>query len=599
MATREQLCSTEGCGKQAAFTTRTKPAWCVGCLTDILAGLGMDPIAEFPGKNGRWLTRCRSCGAECDYRLGYLLELRTREEPACRRCFWTGWAEMANRLSGITSPVSAQVLREHLDTSGFDPVEQIVGLPSDNHPVLTRCRLCGRQEAQRPGDIGWGCACTRNGPSSSPTAGKPRGGRSKNLLADSGNTALTWWDHEANNDTALQTATLRARRECRWVCPDCGHKFAAKVYEMTDHPECPACRSAQHEQWSADYERLKRTPVADVPELFAAWEDEADSSTVMVADPGLRRFKCTSGHHPRVSSYAYLTSGCQFCRALSEAVSQSRPTLAQALPEIASQWHSTANGTRWTPDNVGPGSKRIVWWLADCCGYEWQEGVGDRNKYKRQRCPQCRTILDSLAWVDPGLAAEWSNRNPVTAWHVRPTAQTAFTPQWVCAVDVEHHWEAPLASRSAGSECPECRQAGKSRVELDHLDAAMLVFTKVRSGASLTDPGFATRKSWTVDILAQHGETKVAIEYDGAYWHAPEPKLIVDQRKSQDLLTAGYHVVRLREDDLPSLNIDEANYLELGVYSKAPRPTQVMGDIAAWLAAPGEKKALSATLGTG
>lgn len=598
MATREQVCSTDGCGKEAAFTTRTKPAWCLVCLTDILAGLEMDAVAEFPGKTGRWLTRCRACGAECHYRLDYLLELRTRDEPACRRCFWTGWAAMANRMSGITDPVSANVLREHLHTNGFDAVEEIVGLPSDNHPVLTRCRICGRQEAQRPRDIAWGCTCTRNGPSSSPVAGKPRGGRTKNLLADSGDPALAWWDHDANTAAVLQTVTLRAHRTCLWACPDCGHKFSAKVYEMTKHPRCPACRSARDKERSADYERLKRTSVAEMPELLAAWDDEAAPSTVMVAGPRLRRFRCANGHHPRTTPYTYLKSGCQFCRTLSEAARQSRSTLAQVLPEIANQWHPTRNGTRWTPNNVGPNSKRVVWWLADCCGHEWQEPVVNRNKYKRQRCPECRTILDSLAWVDPGLASEWSNENPITAWHIRPTAQTVFSPKWVCSVDSKHHWQAPLASRSAGSECPECRQTGKSRVELDHLDAAKQVFTEARSGAAITDSAFATRKRWTVDILTQYGDTKIAIEYDGAYWHAPAPKLLVDRRKSLDLLAAGYRVVRLREDDLPSLDIADAGYLELRVHAVAPRPTQVMADIAAWLTATIEE-ARSTSLGAG
>ena len=253
------------------------------------------------------------------------------------------------------------------------------------------------------------------------------------------------------------------------------------------------------------------------------------------------------------------------------------------LPEIAGQWHPTLNAVRWNPTNLGPDSKRIAWWQADCCGHEWSERIGDRNKYKRQRCPQCRTILDSLGWVDPGLAAEWSTQNPASAWHVRPTAQTAFLPSWVCAINPKHTWLASLASRSAGSKCPDCRQTGKSRVELAHMDAAKSFFATVRSGTALRDPAFKTRTTWTVDILVDHETDMLAIEYDGAYWHAPEAKILVDLRKSLDLLAGGYRVVRLREDDLPALNIDDANYLELRVHSASPRPTHVMGRIAAWL----------------
>lgn len=47
---------------------------------------------------------------------------------------------------------------------------------------------------------------------------------------------------------------------------------------------------------------------------------------------------------------------------------------------------------------------------------------------------------------------------------------------------------------------------------------------------------------------------------------------MVDTAKNVDLLAAGYLVVRLREDDLPSLSIGHPHYREVRVYSAAPRP---------------------------
>ncbi|HZJ07902.1 MAG TPA: hypothetical protein VFD59_20935 [Nocardioidaceae bacterium] len=59
--------------------------------------------------------------------------------------------------------------------------------------------------------------------------------------------------------------------------------------------------------------------------------------------------------------------------------------------------------------------------------------------------------------------------------------------------------------------------------------------------------------SWTVDILASTPERAgLAIEYDGAYWHAGDDKTAVDVAKSHDFLAAGYLVVRLREHPLPA-----------------------------------------------
>lgn len=82
-----------------------------------------------------------------------------------------------------------------------------------------------------------------------------------------------------------------------------------------------------------------------------------------------------------------------------------------------------------------------------------------------------------------------------------------------------------------------------------------------------------------MDILASHGDRDVAIEYDGAYWHPAPTKIEVDQRKSLDLLAAGYIVVRLREDDLPSLEIQHKSYFEVPVFSAAPRPQHVISDV--------------------
>ena len=210
--------------------------------------------------------------------------------------------------------------------------------------------------------------------------------------------------------------------------------------------------------------------------------------------------------------------------------------------------------------------------------------AGSRQVSTRLRCPNCRTILDSLAWHDPGLAAEWSPTNPRSAWEVRPHSSTPFVPEWICATDARHVWRAPLSSRSNGAECPECREVGKSRVELDHHAAAVEVFGNARSGVIMQDEAFTTRMSWTTDISVSINGHTLVIEYDGAYWHSAAAKVLVDERKSLDLLAAGCVVVRLREDNLPPLAIDNPRYREIQVHSTVSRPRAVMEEIRDWVA---------------
>ena len=546
---------------------------------------GLKACEEFEGPEAWRLTSCTRCGVQAHYRLSYSIGLIATGEKTCRACYWKEWA--ARHGHGIPGKTySREEAAAYVGKHGYELVSLINDTTGTDDPVAVRCRTCGRISADRITDIGWGCTCSRNIRSSKPTAAAPTGGTTgkmgKPLLFESDDPALVWWDHERNEEKTLRTVTLRATRVCCWKCPECSHLFEEKVLYMTGgNTRCPECAKAKQKLWSAQYEEWKRTPISDVPELAAAWADEGDPRTVMVVTNDLCRFKCPEGHFPRIAPVTFLRSGCPSCRATETRKTQ-KNWLADVLPEIASQWHPERNG-KLTPKKVVWDSKRKVWWQAECCDFVWQESPRDRDKYKRLRCPQCRTILGSLAWKDPGLASEWSPANPVSAWYVRPTAATAYSPEWICATDPSHVWSSPLASRSAGAECPECSVAGKSKVELDHFEAAKQVFESVRSGAVLRSSEFTTRKSWTADIKATAGGMELVIEYDGDYWHRAPAKLMVDERKSKDLLDAGYVVVRLREDDLPPLPVTDPRYREIRVYSTAPRPDAVMTEISTWV----------------
>ncbi len=566
-----QECSTAGCVNPAAFTTRTKPAWCATCIEDMLRVGGLEAVEAFTAPDAWWLTKCLDCGVQAHYKFEYVLQKNRIAEKTCRACYWCRWSE-GQRDQPWREVWPLERVATRLGENGFDLVDTIRG---DHDPVVARCRVCGNQSVKRMSDVGFGCVCRRNTRSSNPAGA--RVGRV--LLIESESPALVWWDHERNDEATLRTVTVRAVRRCHWVCPDCDLRFRAKVNDMAERPSCPDCAArGSAERWQ-EYERWKITPVADVPELAAAWADDADPRDVMVADGmPLRRFRCPNGHHPRINPLRYLESGCPHCRG----AQADKRWLADTLPEIASQWHPTLNGNL-TPHNVVWDSKRRVWWRADCCGLEWQETVRDRDKYQRLRCTRCDTILGSLAWHDPGLAAEWSPTNPVTAWQVRPHAATPFMPEWICATNPAHLWRAPLSTRSNGAECPECREHGKSRVELDHYEAAKERFGAARSGVIVRDQAFTSRTSWTADISLDVDGHALVIEYDGAYWHAAPAKVLVDERKSSDLLTAGYAVVRLREDNLPPLAIDHPRYLEVRVYSVAPHPRRAMEEIWEWV----------------
>lgn len=269
--------------------------------------------------------------------------------------------------------------------------------------------------------------------------------------------------------------------------------------------------------------------------------------------------------------------------AVADGATDGESAVSRLSPELTEQWHPTHNLPRALA-TVSPQSKKAFSWLEASCGHEWMATPAERQKGQRLRCPECRTILDSLAYHFPTIAAEWAPENPTTAWHVRPSGQTAFLPEWVCSVNPAHRWVASVISRTTGSACPECREPGKSRIELRHFDAAKALFGTASSGRSLHSNVFVRRTSWLADIVVALDDAReLVIEYDGSYWHAGEDKTAIDVEKSNDLLKAGFLVVRLREAPLPPLAIEHPAYVEFEVSSTAPDPDAVLARVQKWV----------------
>jgi predicted RNA-binding Zn-ribbon protein involved in translation (DUF1610 family) len=249
---------------------------------------------------------------------------------------------------------------------------------------------------------------------------------------------------------------------------------------------------------------------------------------------------------------------------------------------LREQFVRTVRPSNITAELITATSSREVVWRDPKCGHEWIATVRERQKVPRWRCPECRTILDSLAFHFPEIAAEWSDANPLSAWKVRPTGTTSFAPEWRCTTDPSHVWTATLSQRtSARSRCPMCRTAGKSWIELDYAEVAVAVFGNATSGRKIVHKGFTAHAYWYPDITVTLTDGRLLlIEYDGAYWHAP--KAVVDKAKTRDLLLAGALVVRLREEPLPLLELSDPRLLQIVVPSGPHNLSDVLEQIRSW-----------------
>ncbi len=588
-----KICAAAGCEKPGAFSTRTKPTWCREHIKDIYRQGGLELLEEFTKPSDYLLTKCQQCRFEGHYKFQYVLDRNRHSESVCRACYWKVWAQMARQMSGMPSAaLDPQEIKLHAEENGYEYLGPLTNPILEDDPHAVRCTRCGRKSAQRPGDIGWACTCIRN--TKTATAGTKKSSGA-NLLKNSTHRAVAWWDHEKNDEALWDKAKLKSRFEAWWKCPQ-GHSYEAKVLDATsDYHSCPRCQEIRHAEWERKRAALKGKTIADVPELLAAW-DESDISpeSVLVEKNHWRsgyKFRCPSGHRNTRHPMSYLFGGCSACKAnetrkVNAEIASSDPTFSRLTPEISSQWHPSKNGNLRLSE-ISPNSRRVVWWRDPVCGHEFQATPRERDKYERWRCPVCQTVLDSLAYHYPEIAQEWSDKNQVSPWSIRPnTTLLVEPPLWECKNDPTHVWKAMPSSRVNGGQCPDCRVAGKSLIELEYLAAARVQWKNVSSGHRIQSVNFQNHASWTADILATlPSGQEVVIEYDGAYWHRDKSQ--VDHEKSLDLLNEGFTVVRIRERPLKPLDIEHQRYFELFVHAGAQDPKNDIVKIAGYLISNG------------
>ena len=145
--------------------------------------------------------------------------------------------------------------------------------------------------------------------------------------------------------------------------------------------------------------------------------------------------------------------------------------LASQMPHIAAQWHPTKNGGL-TPEKIGKGSNRKVWWLCPDCGHEWQ--ATPMRRANGAGCLVCapqkreRTLIEergSLLDHSPHLAAQW---HPAKNGELTPAQVTSGSGKrvwWLCP-DCGHEWQAVISSRAKSTGCPRCLPQRKTQMLL-------------------------------------------------------------------------------------------------------------------------------------
>ena len=195
------------------------------------------------------------------------------------------------------------------------------------------------------------------------------------------------------------------------------------------------------------------------------------------------------------------------------------------------------------------GGGKKVWWKCEK-GHEWQAMVSNRNKGRG--CPYCsgRYAIkgyNDLATLNPRLTKEWNYEKNESLKPDNFTAGSGKKIWWKC--EKGHEWQATIVNRNKGSGCPVC----KSERNTSFPEYAIVYYLQ-KYGLDVIQS--YKKLGYELDIYIP--SKKVAIEYDGYFWHKDKRKK--DLEKNVRCKSDGIKLYRIRED-LSSLNDYSIDYI--------------------------------------
>ena len=367
-----------------------------------------------------------------------------------------------------------------------------------------------------------------------------------NCLATLDPQLASQWHPSKNDGLTPFDVTPGSRKKVWWKCEEEeDHEWEASVKSRYHGSGCPCC---------SGYKVVNSNCLATLkPKIAEQWHPTKNGkltpSDVTSGSNEKVWWKCNKADDHEWDATIEGRANGRGCPCCDGKKVVSSNCLATLNPELAREWHPTKNGD-FTPNDITPGSKKIVWWKCDKADdHEWEAQITSRSR--ESGCPCCsgKKVVPSncLTTLNPKLAGEW-----------HPTKNGDFTPNditpgskkivwWKCDKADDHEWTASILNRSRGSGCPWCTLTPQSKQELIITFELMSIFKNIHP------KGFKTRldgRLRAIDIFIPL--LKLAIEFDGSFWH--KDKKAIDKIKSEMLMDEGYQVIRIREEPLKKIH---------------------------------------------
>lgn len=373
--------------------------------------------------------------------------------------------------------------------------------------------------------------------------------------------------YHSENTLGFDELLAGSNKKVLWVCEK-GHEYEQSVNGKTSKGlGCPYC--------SGRYATPENNLLAVYPDIAKEFDAEKNGTTADKVTPKSNKkmwWKCPKGHSyqaaPSKKTLPNNPYGCAIC---SGHQIDDTNSFGVMFPELAKEFQTEANGV--SPYDISCGRSKKYEWKCAAKGHIFYASVSDRTR-RGDGCPYCSgryaTPDNNLAVVRPLEAKHFHpmKNSPLTAYDFTPSSNKKV--HWIC--EAGHEW---VTSVNAKMGCSQCSLSATSKIERllrESIVSNGIMDTVKPEGVKLALK-WRKNSTMTVDILATIGNRKFVIEYDGYYFHSgihhgtKTAAHAKDKEKTQALLDAGYHVIRIREDNymgkLEFLDMDYPNLLQL------------------------------------
>ncbi len=351
------------------------------------------------------------------------------------------------------------------------------------------------------------------------------------------------WNYDKNSGLCPEDFMPNSNKSVWWICNK-GHEWQATIVSRNGGNRCPYCSGHKVLKGYNDLQTVN-------PILSKEWnygKNGALRPVHFTANSGQKIWwKCNKGHEWQATiDGRNRGSGCPYCTG--HKVLMGYNDLQTLNPTLAREWNYEKN-PGLTPTKVMLKSGKKVWWKCDE-GHEWQATVASRSDGRG--CPYCsgRYVIkgeNDLQTINPTLAKEWNHEknNGLTPMDVLPNSEKKVW--WKC--NKGHEWNATVGSRNSGNGCPICNSEQSTS-----FPEYALIFYLEKYGLKTIHS--YRKMGYELDVFIP--SKKVAIEYDGYYWHKNKSKQ--DLSKNLKCKKDGIKLYRIREN-LPSLNDSSIDYI--------------------------------------